>query len=230
MNAIPPVLRPHDVTRRTIDDMRDASLTYCRDYSYTSAFDELITNATSAKTLAQLLCGECSGKVGLSCLRQGLLGKWGSARSLTTANSPTIARGLEKAANFLKRVPCATRIDVLTNDQLELIVAGFEALDACKGIGATIASKMIAAQRPVSAVMWDTPIAAAYGFAHSPAGYRRFLQYMKEVAIGLRAASNSLDLEAYLKPQMRHWQAPLAKVIDEWHWVRITRKHYYNVA
>jgi hypothetical protein len=224
MKRIPPVLRPRDITHRTIDDMRDASLIYCRDYSYTKAFDELMTDAASAKTLAQLLTGKCSGVAGLQCMRQGLLGKWGSARSLTSANSPAIVKGLQQAAAQLGRIPSRTRIDDLNDDQSEMLVGAFEMLDDCKGIGATIASKMLAILRPASAVMWDTPIAAAYGFAHSPAGYRRFLQLMREVASRLRQINDGSELESYLRPHIRQWRAPLAKVIDEWHWIRITKR------
>ena len=35
-----------------------------------------------------------------------------------------------------------------------------------------------------------------------------------------------VTLEKHLKPKDRKWVAPLAKIIDEWNWIRIT-KHIY---
>jgi hypothetical protein len=226
--GMPPILDADDVTVELIDDIRDASLTYFTKYSYTSAFDNLVTGRASAGKLAKLLDGKCSSESGLRCLRDGLLGKWGSARSLTAANSPGIAKGLGRAASFLRRIPSDAQLVNLTHEQVETLVSASEAIDDCNGIGATIASKIVGALRPAAAVMWDTPIAQAYGFAHSTAGYRRFLRLMTEVAARLRQVSGERDLEALLKPDGRKWKAPLAKVIDEWHWIRITRKHRYR--
>lgn len=208
--------------------MRDATQTYWTRYDYTHAFDSFVADSGSAAVVAALLQGKGSAICGLQCMRDGFLGKWGSTRSMTPATCPGIGEGLKQAASLLGRLPAGSRIDNVTDAQLERLVAAFDELDKCEGVGATIASKIMAALLPATAVMWDTPIAAAYGFAHSTSGYRRFLLLMREFAAQLRTLGDGTDVESYVKPSDRAWKAPLAKLIDEWHWVRITKKIAYD--
>ena len=228
MHTLPPILDPNDVVSCLFEDMRDASRIYWNNYGHTRAFDSFVNHPASAAVIAELLCGDGSPVLGLQCMRDGFLGQWGSARSMTETNVSGMSNGVKVAAGILGQLRIDATLESLTITDMEGIVAAFETLDSCKGVGATIASKMIAALRPAIAVMWDMPIAAKYGFAHSTTGYRRFLRLMRDTAARIRAVSNQPDLEAYLQPYGRAWKAPLAKVLDEWHWVRITRKHVYD--
>jgi hypothetical protein len=105
------------------------------------------------------------------------------------------------------------------------MVTAFRKLDDCAGVGPTIASKLLSPLRPGLFPMWDNPIADAYGFALNAAGYYQYLHVTQAIARKTRALWRvPASLEGYLKPAQRQWTAPLAKVIDEWNWVRITQK------
>jgi hypothetical protein len=111
------------------------------------------------------------------------------------------------------------------------MTAMFRRLDDCLGVGPTIASKLLAPLRPELFPMWDNPIADAYGFALNAAGYRQYLTIMQAVALKARSFwSGDTSLEAYLRPAERDWTPPLAKVLDEWNWIRITRGHAMRSA
>ena len=103
----------------------------------------------------------------------------------------------------------------------------FSRLDDCPGVGGTIASKMLSALRPDLFMMWDIPIAKAYGFDPGIAGYRRFLQLMAPATRRMRElwGTRTPSLEEHLRFEDREWLPPLTKFVDEWHWIRITRKH-----
>jgi hypothetical protein len=69
----------------------------------------------------------------------------------------------------------------------------------------------------------------AYGFALNGAGYHQYLRVTQAIAQRVRMLWNQdPPLEQHLKPECRQWIPPLAKVIDEWNWVRITRKHAWE--
>ena len=111
---------------------------------------------------------------------------------------------------------------------LATMVEAFRQLDNCAGVGPTIASKILAPLRPALFPIWDNPIAKAYGFALNAAGYHQYLNVTQAIACKARGFWHSdVPLEQYLKPECRRWTAPLAKVIDEWNWIRITREHVY---
>lgn len=73
--------------------------------------------------------------------------------------------------------------------------------------------------------MWDEDIAKAYGFCRRRgAGYRRFVTLTSGIGRRLRDlwTDQQMALEDHIRPPGRAWEAPLAKLIDEWHWIRIT--------
>ena len=79
--------------------------------------------------------------------------------------------------------------------------------------------------------MWDNPIAEAYGSALNAAGYHQYLNITQAIARKARGFWQSpIPLEQHLKPEHRRWTAPLAKVLDEWNWIRITRGHGYGTT
>ena len=69
-----------------------------------------------------------------------------------------------------------------------------------------------------------TEIAENYGCAANGIGYCRFLLTMRDIARRTREsyAGRQPRLEQYICPTGRKWIPPLAKLLDEWNWVRRT--------
>jgi hypothetical protein len=227
MKSIPPILHVTDLTKDVFGDIREASHIYCHEYGYTGAFDQLRTEDNRRDYLGAILAGLVDGEEAVRQLREWLLGPWGSARTLSASRLPAIGRGLMAATDRLRHISSAMDLSHATPDIIEKMVRAFADLDDCPGVGGTIASKMLSALRPDLFMMWDIPIARAYGFATTVAGYRRFLQLMAPATWRMRElwGKRVPSLEEHLKPQEREWSPPLTKFVDEWHWIRITRKH-----
>lgn len=230
MPDMPPILHVADITEDVFADLQDASRTYLDEYGYTSAFDLLWTIPERRDFIAAILAGRVDGENGIKKMREWFLGPWSSGRSLTTERLPGIGGGLTIAANYLRDIPANIDLAQAKPNTIEAATQAFDLLDGCSGVGGTIASKMLSALRPDLCVMWDIPIAKAYGFDPGVAGYRRFLQLMVSTAQRMRElwGQPAPSLEEHLQPQGREWLPPLAKFIDEWHWVRITRKHSFG--
>ena len=224
---MPPILHVDDLAEEVFQDSRDASATYRRDYGYTDAFDSLQTVPARGALVKAVLAGQFDGLEAVKKLREWLLGPWSSARSLTTARLPEIGRGLVSAAEHLRAISLQRDLTTATPTMIEEMVRAFERLDDCPGVGGTIASKMLSALRPDLFMMWDMPIARAYGFDPGVAGYRRFLQLMAPATRRMRElwGERQPSLEEQLRSEGREWLPPLTKFVDEWHWVRITRNH-----
>ena len=159
----------------------------------------------------------------VDALREWLLKPWHSTRSLSRPRLAAIGKALSKARPIIASFPEDLRVEDADAETLLRIAKAFNLLDECVGVGATIASKMLAPLRPALIPMWDNDIATAYGFALNAAGYHQYLKSMQAIARTVRGSWRSgSPLEAYLKPNDRRWTAPLAKVLDEWNWIRIT--------
>ena len=225
MGNMPPILHVSDLNRQILEDLREAAASYRQVAGYTSAFDVLQTDQDCCRTLASIRACKVEGLQAARFLRDRLLAKWSSARSLSKQRMPALGRALAKALEPLRTIPCSTQIWEAAPVTIERMVGAFQILDDCAGVGGTVASKMLSALRPQLFLMWDMPIARAYGFDTNAAGYRRFLQLMTPAAQKIRElwGSGNGDLEDYLKPEGRAWRPTLAKALDEWHWVRITR-------
>jgi hypothetical protein len=218
-----PVRRAEELNADAIDDMKAAIRTFCATTGGMDHFDKLVTHPESVAILHGLFQGTIDGCTALARIRRDFLSKVSATRSLTERNTPNVERALAKAASLLALIPWDVSIDCAGDAQIDTVVRAFATLYECKGVAGTVASKIIAPLRPNIVIIWDTPIAAAYGFAHSPEGYWRFLRLMRDVAQRLRILGGDHDLELLLKPLDRKWKAPLAKCIDEWHWVRLTK-------
>ena len=227
---MPPILHVDDLTEEVFADLRDASQTYHLNYGYGDTFDKLRTDPERRNFVAAILAGQVDGEEGIRKLREWFLGPWASARSLTIDRLPGIGRGLTAAASHLRDIPPNIDLAQARPSTIEATVRAFELLIACPGVGGTIASKILSALRLDLFMMWDAPITQAYGFDPGGAGYRRFLELMASVMRQMYElwGQRNQSLEEYLQPQGRGWIPPLTKFIDEWHWVRITRKHSYT--
>lgn len=228
--AIPPVLALDDVTCDVIEDLKDASAIYCGpDYwSMTSKFDDLMLVPERSTTVAGFLAGEIPAIRFGQYLKDWLLKPWSSTRSIGEGRMARLADALAEVRVTMAEIPADTTLEDADRVLLAKMVAVFKCLDACYGVGPTIASKILAPLRPALFAIWDNPIADAYGFALNAAGYHQYLNVTQAIARKVRGFWHSpIPLEQHLKPNVRTWIAPLAKVIDEWNWIRITRKHAY---
>jgi len=225
--TIPPVLSLDDVTPDIIENLRDASVKYCG-YDYTCAFDDLIILPERAKTIAGFVAGDVAAIHLAQCLREWLLKPWSSTRSLTNGRMQAVGQALGSMRAAVAALPACLSLEDADRAMLARMVEMFKHLDDCAGVGPTIASKILAPLQPALFPMWDNPIADAYGFALNAAGYHQYLNVTQAIARKTRGFWHSdVPLEQHLKPESRRWTAPLAKVIDEWNWIRITRRHAY---
>jgi hypothetical protein len=139
---------------------------------------------------------------------------------------PNAGQALSNAQDVLLRLPGNLTLEAARPAQIEQMGVAYDPLAQCAYVGGTNASKMLAALRPGLFPMWDGDIAEAYGFSRNRGmGYRRFVTLAAEIARRLRElwTNKNMTLEDYIRPAGRAWKAPLAKLIDEWHWVRITQ-------
>jgi len=230
MLTIPPVFCSEDLGPDLLDNLQHASCKYCT-YAYTHAFDDLFLVAERRNAIESFLAGELPSTEMAANLRQWLLRRWSSTRSLGNGRMNAVALALGNIRKAVADVPANASIENVDRSLLMEMTRIFKHLDDCLGVGPTIASKLLAPLRPALFPMWDNPIAAAYGFALNSAGYRQYLNITRDIAIRARQLwKQPTSLEAYLKPSERQWIAPLAKVIDEWNWIRITRKHAFDVT
>lgn len=221
--TIPPIICLDDVTFGVIEDLRDASATYC-DYDYTSVFDDLIMVPERAKLIAGFIAGDVAGKHLAESLRKWLLTPWSSTRSLGNGRMEAVGDALGNVRAIVAAIPADLTLELADRVMLVRMVEAFKHLDDCAGVGPTIASKILAPLRPAFFPIWDNPIAEAYGFALNAAGYHQYLNITQAIARKVRKFWQSdIPLEEHLKPKHRRWTAPLAKVLDEWNWIRITK-------
>ena len=216
---MPPILHVSDLDRGILGNLRDAAATYWQETKGHRAFDDLQRPTELAKS------SQMDGSAIAEQLRNRLLSQWASVRSLSRSRMPGVGPGMDQALQVLKSIPYQADISTAGLGTVEQMLHAFGYLTSCLGVGGVVASKMLSALRPGLFVMWDGAIATAYGFETTSAGYRRFLQLMAPAAQKIRElwGSGNGDLEDYLKPEGRAWRPTLAKALDEWHWVRITR-------
>jgi hypothetical protein len=242
--TIPPVFSLDDVTSSVIEDLRDASATYCG-IDYTSAFDDLIMVPERAEMIAGFIAGNIASINLAESLRKWLLKPWSSTRSVGNGRMEAVGDALGNIRATVAEIPPDLSLEHADRVMLARMVEVFKHLDDCAGVGPTIASKILAPLRPALFPIWDNPIAKAYGFALNAAGYHQYLNVTQAIARKARGFwadpdvrasvcaiahkargfwQSDVPLEQYLKPERRRWTAPLAKVLDEWNWIRITKK------
>ena len=140
----------------------------------------------------------------------------------------SIADAFAQVRAAIAEIPSTLHLDEIDSTRLHKMAGIFQTLDDRAGVGATIASHLLAPLRPALFPTWDDFIAHEYGFALDVAGYQKFLVITQGIARKARQfwhhrfESCGL-LEDYLLAKGRQWKAPLAKVIGEWNWLRITQ-------
>ncbi len=94
-----------------------------------------------------------------------------------------------------------------------LIIEPVELLVGVKGLGITSTSKILSLAKLELYVMIDQAICYELGFANNSIGYFHYLLLIRDVARRIRQIAREAgikDLEEYLKPSDRGWEAPLA--------------------
>ena len=92
-------------------------------------------------------------------------------------------------------------------------------------IGPTGAAKILFAIRPHALVPWDIQIRGEFGLDGSARSYRSFLLLVKEHLTELNNECEKHGLNiADLPVVLRRQESTLAKLVDEFFWVTITRK------
>ncbi len=220
----PPVFIVDDLQIMVVSALRRASAIYWS-VGYTREFDALMLLPERRETIGGFLAGTVPSIGFTKNMMDWLLRPWSSVRSLPSKRINALGQALEAIRPIVATMPPDLQLESADNPMLRRMVEAFDRLDQCAGVGATIASKLLAPLRPALFPMWDNPIAHAYGFAANSAGYFQYLATMRAIARKIRCLWNSKEsLEVSLKPQGREWTAPLAKVLDEWNWICITKR------
>jgi hypothetical protein len=225
--SIPPVFSLDDLTPVLIENLRDASATYCG-IARTAAFDDLMLVPERTEMIAGFIAGNIAPIRLAESLREWLLKPWSSTRSLGKGRMQAVGESLGSIRKAVATIPDDLSLENANRVVLAGMAEVFKHLDDCDGVGPTIASKLLAPLRPALFPIWDNPIAEAYGFALNAAGYHQYLNVTQGIARKARGFWQSdVPLEKHLKPEGRRWTAPLAKVLDEWNWIRITCGYTY---
>jgi hypothetical protein len=224
VNDIPPVVDVDHVGAQVFDDMRTAETEWWADGKYrTDAYDKIMMDKERLAYIERVAKGQAGGEEAIQKIVEWLLRPWHTARNFPKRDYPKAAEALKRAQKHLNDIPEGLQLGQLSEVNLIPVRGGFEELDSAPHLGATGVSKTLSLLRPKVFVMWDGPIREAYGFEYA-AGYYRFMRLMNQFAERLYGLWRTRRgrLEDSLKPRGREWTPPLAKLIDEWHWIRLT--------
>jgi len=125
-----------------------------------------------------------------------------------------------------RRLPDVELVDAGERD-LDIVADAYDALLAIHGLGPTSVSKLLFAVRPETAMAWDDPIQKEFGLVGDRAGYRRMLTLSKAEAENLVADAARRGIADWrtIPDEVGRSGHTLPKLLDEYHWVTITRRH-----
>lgn len=218
----------------TYEQIRWAAKTYCqredgRRYNAayrkvnTSDFREALLRRNSVEDIKRLL---------------KFLNRWDGRRRYEDT-IPLLLDSVPDAIATLRHLPySATDENGLNDWDATLVARAMDRLMADKGIGATLASKILAVVNPELFVPWDRPIQKAYFPNHPPdsigggARYARFTNDMWEAAKHIR--QDALENHDVADPAIHLSQAfghnppfTLAKFINDYVWLTVTKKERF---
>lgn len=112
----------------------------------------------------------------------------------------------------------------LRSSDLDALCGAYGALEEIGNIGPTIASKILFAACPRAAMMWDKAVQVEFGLSSRADGYRGLLEESQCEATALinSADQRGVTIKAVLSAGRAR---TLAKVLDAYHWITITRGH-----
>ncbi len=117
-----------------------------------------------------------------------------------------------------------TGIAELEDADIDELTTAYETLRECE-FGPTGTAKALFAVRPKSAMAWDEPIRTAFGLADGGGGYRNMLKASRVEAQALLAAAKQYGITDIAKAVGSPDYVSVAKLLDEYHWITITRGH-----
>jgi hypothetical protein len=109
----------------------------------------------------------------------------------------------------------------------EVLADAYGTLLPIYGLGPTGASKLLLAVRPASAMAWDAEIQKRFAPAGDRAGYGQMLARSKAEAEDLAADAARCGVTDWrsIADEIGRSGLTLPKLLDEYHWVTITRRH-----
>jgi len=181
-------------------------------------------------------------------LIRGFLNKWRSRFPNNSESGSAILSTISRLSPYLQKLIGCDIESVNFDDNIHTkdvedtifncVTCIFNAVANCYGFRTTVGAKILGIINPNLFVIWDNEIAYHYGlklFKDSPGniysgeGYVTFLKEMQRIArlflsdyqnrFGKRDLTEFLSLRLHLNPIM-----PLAKFIDEFNWITITKK------
>lgn len=176
-------------------------------------------------------------------LIKGFLNKWRSRFPNTEESASAILEAIQNSNNLIKATNRFTiesvdlsEIVTIKADEItvsEAIARIFNSIANCYGFRTTAGAKIMGIINPGLFVMWDDSIAIKYLSGEtknifSGHGYVLFLRKMQEVAqqciADFHARVKDTDPAEYLSKSLLITPAvPLAKYLDEYNWVTITK-------
>ena len=200
-----------------VEDMKDAVADYCRSF-YSETFEEVLTAPEKHRVIERIRRGHPVTSDEIRDVVVAFLNSWRCR--ISKKRSEDLRRALQTAQAHLDNLP--PELEQLQPEHLKTIAEFFDSLCAIDNVKGTAAAKTLALLRPELFVMWDAKIAENYGCAGNGIGYCRFLLTMRDIARQARNyyGDKQHSLEEYICPTARNWIPPLAKLMDEWNWVR----------
>lgn len=126
-----------------------------------------------------------------------------------------------------KQLPLGLGLCDASDCDLDILADAYDALLSIRGLGATGASKLLFAVCPETAMPWDRAIQTELKLAGDRAGYRAMLKHSKREAEILVEDAARRGIADYRTIPVKIGRAgyTLPKLLDEYHWVTITRRH-----
>lgn len=150
------------------------------------------------------------------------LNKWGCR--IAEARFPTLSSQLQSWIAKQKLPAPDIGIAELKAADIDELTAAYETLRQCE-FGPTGTAKALFAVRPKSAMVWDEPIRTAFGLADDGVGYGNMLKASRAEAQALLADSKQYGITDIAKAIGSPDYSSVAKLLDEYHWITITRGH-----
>lgn len=162
------------------------------------------------------------------------LNQWKSRRPHVLARP--IAAAIPDVGSYLQVLASSSiEAGVLDNSVFDATELAFDRLTSIRGVGPTTASKILGVLYPRFFVMWDTPIQRVY-FNWAQCNGRAYVTFMKEMqnsALSIVADARKQEreigdpAETISKEICQKPPFPLAKFINDYVWLTVTRKEKY---
>lgn len=208
-----------DVTVETIEEIRNACEVFLPPNGQTEAYESLMTDPQKKAIISRLREGRDVPEKDVKNTLVWFL-NWYRCR-FPHKFIPDLLPPLKQSAIQIRTSLSGVTLETLQRSHFTHIVSAYETLCDAPHVGGTTASKILSVTQPETFMMWDIPIAEAYGVNQNAIGYCRFLLIMRDIIRRLRSFEPPI-IETQLSVRNRGWTVPITKFLDEWNWVTIT--------